>query len=246
VLDTTSIWSQLMGVATDAIGVANRVMTVVNAASTAVSVAGKLTALSDGGGLPTTSPPVTSTLLPGGTFLCPTSISPFQMAFQSDMDSPFWRGVLPLESVFPATWLPGMREVGSGLTQTWGSVWPRQGNIYQTHPVKASAVLATRVGDIISNRAQPHIYTPLNLTPGGYRWFGAQGISERVAQTRWQRVFPNPASSCGGFGANDALSLSSYGDGNNAAGQGAIWNAWRRQECCQRPSRSTYLFGVEI
>ncbi len=182
--------------------------------------------------------------LSGSDLFCPPSIVPFGLAFQSDLDAPFWRSLLPLESIYPATWLPGMREVGQGLFQTWGSVWPRQGALFQQNPVKGSAVIAQRVGDIISYRAQPHIYSPLQLdTDPGYRFFGFQGIREHDRDhTTWQRVFPNPENQCSIFGSNDATAPMSFGAGHNFNARGAVWNAWRRQDCCRRPSGGVAIF----
>ena len=182
-------------------------------------------------------------------YFCPPGITPFGLAFQSDLDSPFWRGFLPLESIFPAPWLPGMREVGQGLFQTWGSVWPRQGSLFQQHPVKAAAVIAQRAGDIISYRAQPHIYAPLQLdTNASYHFIGFQGIREHdESHTIWQRVFPNPQTSCSIFGINDSVALTSFGDGQNVTARGTVWNAWRRQDCCKVPTSGgvpIFLFAI--
>jgi uncharacterized membrane protein YgcG len=171
----------------------------------------------------------------GGSFVCPPGATPFGLYYQSNLDAFFWRSILPLELLYPASWLPGLREVGSGALQTWDGVFPRHGNVVQQHPVKGSAVLAQRVGDIVGQEAQPHIYAPLNLQPGGYVWFGFQGIRENDGEhTRWQRLYPNPTRSCVVFGSNDTFGPSSYGDGANADDRGVVFNLWRRQECCRR------------
>lgn len=184
----------------------------------------------------------------GSDYFCPPGITPFGLAFQSDLDTPFWRGFLPLESIFPAPWLPGMREVGEGIFQTWGSVWPRQGSLFQQHPVKAAAVLAQRAGDIISYRAQPHIYAPLQLNSNSsYMFLGFQGIVEHdESHTIWQRVFPNPQKSCSIFGENDSLSIMGFGDGQNVSARGTVWNAWRKQDCCKRPTSGVPFFLFTI
>ena len=180
--------------------------------------------------------------------MCPPGITPFGLAFQSDLDSLFWRGLIPLESIYPATWLPGMREVGQGAFQTWGNVWPRQGTIFQQNPVKGSAVLAQRAGDIISHKAQPHIYTPLQLTTDpNYRFFGFQGIREHDPRhTLWQRVFPNAETTCSAFGRNDSTALTGFGDNLNMNARGTVWNAWRRQECCVLPSGGVAIFIASV
>ncbi|HET9644731.1 MAG TPA: TraU family protein [Burkholderiaceae bacterium] len=179
-------------------------------------------------------------------FVCPAGATPFALHYQSNLDAFFWRSLLPLEQLYPASWLPGLREVGSGAVQTWGSVYPRQGSIVQQHPVKGSAVLAQRVADIVGQPAQPHIYTRLNLQPDGYVWFGFQGIRENDGNhTRWQRLYPNPSRSCVVFGSNDVITPATYGDGANADDRGAVWNLWRRQECCQRAG-SAFLGSVSF
>jgi integrating conjugative element protein (TIGR03756 family) len=184
----------------------------------------------------------------GSDVMCPPAISPFGLAFQSDLDGPIWRGIVPLESLYPATWLPGMREVGQGALQTWGSVWPRQGSIYQQNPVKASAVISQRVGDIISYGKQPHIYSPLKLTDDpNYRFFGFQGITESGSDaTRWQRIFPNPQTTCTRFGVDDSLALIGFGDGQNVSTRGTIFNAWRRQDCCKVASGGVAIFIAAV
>ena len=180
----------------------------------------------------------------GSDYMCPPGITPFGLAFQSDLDSFFWRGYVPLESIYPATWLPGMREVGQGIFQTWGNVWPRTGAIFQQHPVKGAAVMAQRVGDIISYRAQPHIYSALQLnTDPNYQFFGFQGIKEHDERhTIWQRVFPNPQTECAPFGQNDSVALMGFGDGQNMNARGTVWNAWRKQDCCKRATGGVVVF----
>lgn len=183
----------------------------------------------------------------GNEYFCPPGVIPFGLPMHSELDVWFWRGIIPLESLYPATWLPGMREVGSGLAQTWGSVYPRQGAVFQQHPVKASAVLAQRVGDIVTRRAQPHIYSALDMRKSGWRWFGEQGIREHNAnQTIWQRIYPNPDSSCRVFGSNDSLSLTSFGDNNVSSREGYLWVPWRRQECCYAPAGYAFIGSVGI
>jgi hypothetical protein len=180
-------------------------------------------------------------------YFCPAGVIPFGLLMHSGLDAWFWRGVVPLESIYPATWLPGFHEVGSGLVNTWGSVFPRQGTVFQQHPVKASAVLAQRAGDIVTKRAQPHIYTIVDMYKDGFRWFGDQSIREHnAAQTIWQRIYPNAESSCHIFGSNDSLSLTSYGDNNVAPAEGYIWVPWRRQECCYAPAGYSYIGSVAM
>ncbi|MBW8827867.1 MAG: TraU family protein [Burkholderiales bacterium] len=177
---------------------------------------------------------------------CPAGATPFGLYYQSFLDTLTWRDILPLEMLYPASWLPGMREIGSGLTQSWGSVYPRTGSLVQQHPVKGGAVLAQRVADIVGQRNQPHVYRPLDVQPGGWIWFGDQGIRENDnSHTRWQRLYPDAETSCSVFGGDDRFSLTSYGDAHVAASRDVVFNMWRRQECCQRLS-GIYLGSISI
>lgn len=171
-------------------------------------------------------------------YLCPSSASPFGVYFQSDLDSYFWRDWLPLDLVYVGSWLPGYQEVSrSPLVSTWGNIYPRSGNLVQQHPVKASAVYASRVASIIRQRAQPHIYAHLRPRgPSSYVWFA------QVADPRWSMVHPFP-SGCTQFGANDSLSLTAYGDGRTTPNDSHVWNLWHRYECCRRRTE-IFLFAV--
>lgn len=172
----------------------------------------------------------------GNQFLCPGAASAFTLHFSSDMDALFWRGVVPLEYLYPQSWVPGLAEVtkGSGLNSTWGSTYPRMGEIVQSHPVKSSAVIAERVGSIIKQEAQPHIYK--YLEPGsGFRYFGDR-------PTKWQMLSPVPETTCQTFGENDSLSLSSFGDGKTDTADGYVWNMWNKYDCCR--VRGAFLFSV--
>ena len=171
-------------------------------------------------------------------FLCPSSADAFGVYFQSDADSYFWRSIIPLELLYVGSWLPGYKEVSkSGGLTTWGSIYPRSGELVQQHPVKASAVFAKRVSTIILNPSQPHIYTRLKgKSPNSYIWFA------QVADPKFSMVYPT-ASGCTTFGDNDSVSLTSYGDGRTTATNGHVWNLWTRYECCKRKTE-IYLFAV--
>lgn len=172
-----------------------------------------------------------------GSFICPGGASMFTLHFQSELDAYFWRGVIPLEMLYPSSWLPGMNEVGSGAAQTWGSRYPRTGELVQAQPVKASAVLAERMASIVGKSAQPHIYTKIEAAnKGGFVYF------ETGQRIKWQALYPYASSGCVTFGSNDSLSLTSWGDGQTSLEDGYAWNLWRRYSCCQR--RGAFLFSV--
>ena len=174
----------------------------------------------------------------GNDMLCPSSADAFGVYFQSDADSYFWRSMIPLDLLYVGSWLPGYKEVSqTPILSTWGSIYPRQGQLVQQHPVKASAVFAKRVSTIILNAAQPHIYSRLKgKSPHSYVWFA------QVADPKFSMVYPLP-SGCTTFGENDSVSLISYGDGRTTTTNGHVWNLWTRYECCKRKTE-IFLFAV--
>lgn len=171
-------------------------------------------------------------------YLCPGGSGMLSIQYDSDLDALFWRGKVPLELLYPGSWVPGVGEVGHGLVNTWGGTYPRTGELVQSHPVKSSAVLAQRVASIIRQEAQPHIYKKLYAKgESKYVYF------KRGDEPRWQAVHPVASSDCITFGDNDSLSVGSYGDAKTSDNEGYIWNLWQRYECCERKT-PIFLFAV--
>ena len=171
----------------------------------------------------------------GGDLWCPGGTMPFGIYFNSDLDSWFWRSILPVDLLYPQAWIPGFGEVGNALTNTWGATYPRTGELVQSHPAKASAVMSARTQSILSQPAQAHIYKPFQ-TPGGYRYF------TRYGAPKWQPVHPIAESSCLTFGTNDSIGPFSWRDFKTASTDGYVWNLWQRYECCR--TRGAFLFSV--
>lgn len=165
--------------------------------------------------------------------MCPATSTAFSLHFHSYLDALVWRGIIPVELLYPQSLIPGLQEIGSFPSNTWGSLYPRIGSVTQQIPIKGAAVLAQRVANIISQSGQPHIYSALS-EKWGYRYFGLGPIVPNNANnSKWQRLHPNPASTCETFGTNDSVSLGSWGDGNSTSDEGYSWNLWRRLECCK-------------
>ena len=171
--------------------------------------------------------------------ICPGSATLFGIDYNSDLDGMFWRDTVPLEDLYPATWIPGLS--GGDVTQegfltnTWGSIYPRSNQLVQDDPVKASAVIASRVNSIITQAAQPHIYHRLS-GQGSYKYF------KTATNPKWQMLYPSAMGSCINFGKNDSLSASSFGDGKITSNNGYVWNLWHTWECCHK--HGSYLFSV--
>ena len=171
----------------------------------------------------------------GGELFCPGGSRAFNIHYESDLDGWFWRTYLPLELLYPQSWIPWYGEVGNSPINTWGNVYPRTGELTQSHPAKASAVYAMRAYEIISRGAQPHIYKKMD-TPGGFIYF------ERFADPKWQPVFPVPESGCMTFGEPDLVGPFSARDFKTSSTYGYIWNMWTRYECCR--IRGAFLFSI--
>lgn len=93
--------------------------------------------------------------------LCQSQTTPFFPYFQSGLDALSWRQEVP-EIFYPASLIPGLREIGSWPLQTWGSVYPRTGWTTQSEEPKAAAINAQRAADIVTRSGQPHVYAPLS------------------------------------------------------------------------------------
>ncbi|MCR6480995.1 TraU family protein [Variovorax sp. ZS18.2.2] len=171
-------------------------------------------------------------------YICPGGAGMLSIHYNSDIDANFWRGKIPLELLYPGSWIPGVGEVGNSLINTWGGTYPRTGELVQSHPVKSSAVLTARVSSIIRQAAQPHIYKKLSAKgESNYVYF------KRGVEPRWQAVHPVPSPACITFGQNDSISLGSYGDYKTSGAEGYIWNLWNKYECCERKT-PIFLFAV--
>jgi integrating conjugative element protein (TIGR03756 family) len=162
----------------------------------------------------------------------PTSFVPY---FQSGLDALSWRQEIP-EIFYPASWIPGLREVGTWPLQTWGGVHPRTGWTTQAEEPKAAAINAQRAGDIVTRFGQPHIYLPLTgASSGSQRVWPPGALVEKNARTgTWQMLAPRPQASCGVFGTNDLASVAGWGGGRVDPAGDYVWNLWRPYQCCRR------------
>ncbi|MCY4421102.1 MAG: TIGR03756 family integrating conjugative element protein [Gammaproteobacteria bacterium] len=175
------------------------------------------------------------TRLPVPVYTCGSQTRPFVPYFQSSLDALSWRHALP-EMLYPASLVPGLREVGASPLQTWGSVYPRTGWLVQVSEPKAGAVIAQRAGDIVTRRYQPHVYVPLaGSSASGQRMWPPGALIERKPRTgQWQRLTPDAESGCDVFGDDDRDAVSSWGDGEADEGGDYAWTLWRPYQCCRR------------
>jgi len=167
---------------------------------------------------------------------CPSQATSFNPYFVSGTDSIAWRLGIP-EVAYPDALIPGRREIGSFPSNTWGSVYPRSGFIAQPSDAKAGAVIAQRVGDIVTRSGQPHVYQPLTGTPSynGRIWPPGALEENTDKNGKWQMLVPKKSNSCTVFGDNDTTSIAGWdGNGNNASTGNYAWTLWRPYQCCKR------------
>ena len=84
----------------------------------------------------------------GNRYFCPSEATVLEPFFLSELDSLSWRaGALSgPEAIYPASYIPGLREVGPHAFNSWGPVHPRSGFIVSNEEPKGAAVLAQRAG----------------------------------------------------------------------------------------------------
>ena len=184
-----------------------------------------------------------STILSGTGYLCRSQARSFYPYFLSGLDALSWRLEIP-EMFYPASLIPGLREMGTWPLQSWGGVYPRTGWTTQSEEPKAAAINAQRAADIATRTGQPHIYTPLRGGSGfGQRVWPPGPLVEGDPRTGyWQMLSPKAESSCAVFGRNDLASLNGWGGGRVDAGGDYVWNLWRPYSCCRR--RGVFLFDI--
>lgn len=180
---------------------------------------------------------------------CPGAATTYFPYYQSLLDTYTWRGILPVELLYPPSFIPGLREVGVTGVNTWGSVYPRTGELVQQHPVKNAAVLSQRIADFVTRTGQPHVY--FNLKSGGIssrnnqRVWDPPPVQETVPLNVWQLSAPiigAASTSCSPFGMPD-LGPISYGDFSTSASMGYAYTLWRPYACCKK--KGMFLFAIQ-
>jgi len=162
-----------------------------------------------------------------GLAFCPSEATPLFPYFLSGTDALEWRFGL-LEMLQPASLIPGARTVGlGGFFQQWGPVFPRTGFVKQKNDPLASAVVAQRVGNIVTGNSGLHVSG--HLKGSGFSWTVLPGeLIENVPWTGvWQMIAPIPDPVCYSFGSPLPWELGRSTDDN-----GYAYALWRRYECC--------------
>lgn len=172
-------------------------------------------------------------------YVCNGAGQPFVPYLLSTFDSIGWRYDIP-EVVFPESLTPGLREVGSRLTDNlWGNVYPRGGFLHQVDDYKASAVVAQRAGDIVTRPGQIHVYQPLIATPREGYWPAGPLFESDPTTGKWQELTPVLTLTCAVFPDIAPLPHLQASDG------GYAWALWRPYSCCQQEG-DTFLGNVDF
>ena len=184
-------------------------------------------------------------LLGAAGLVCPPRTIPLMPYFVSTLDALVWREIIPIESLYPASLIPGLKEIGNWPLNTWGNVFPRTGMALQQEEPKAGAIIAQRAGEITTRSAQPHVYVPLSWgqRSWGMRYWNPSALEPNDERTgSWQMLEPRTDTSCDAFGENDSLSLTSWSDGRKDPGGDYQFNLWRPYTCCRR--RGIFLRAI--
>ena len=173
-------------------------------------------------------------IVAGVGLLCQSQTTSFFPYFQSGIDALSWRQEVP-EIFYPASFIPGLRELGTRPLQTWGGVYPRTGWTTQAEEPKAAAINAQRAGNIVTRTAQPHIYIPITSSSSSQRVWPPGPLIENDRRTgTWQMLVPRSESSCAVFGLDDRASTTGWGGGRVDSEGDYVWNLWRPYKCCSR------------
>lgn len=186
-----------------------------------------------------------SGIVAGVGMLCQTETTSFVPYFQSGLDALSWRQEVP-EIFYPASFIPGLRELGTWPLQTWGGVYPRTGWTTQAEEPKAAAINAQRAGDIVTRIGQPHVYVPVTASSfSSQRVWSPGPLMEKDRRTgTWQMMVPRTETSCDVFGTNDLATLTGWGGGRVDSEGDYVWNLWRPYKCCQRRGQ-WFLFDID-
>jgi len=165
----------------------------------------------------------TGDLLENISGFCTAQSDPFVPYFISELDAFEWRFGL-LELLYPASSVPGLREISQSPLTTWGSVHPRTAWVYSEHRARAAAVAAQRAADIVTRDRQPHVYIKQNGDTGRS---GSGVYTSNEKTDRWQMVYPQADQACYAFG-----NPNSYLFNRNREDQKFVFLYWQNRDCC--------------
>lgn len=159
--------------------------------------------------------------------LLDSTATPWKPYFQSMADSLLWRGLPPasLPEEGMALVLNLTHHVGAGITN-WGGLYPHEGKVINDNDVKASAVIAQRAADLLTNdKTFGHVHQSLSNDCGEH--CHASSIEENSEETYFQMIYPIVQNSCHILGED----VSYQADMINPDGA-YVWIVWRHYHGC--------------
>lgn len=156
-----------------------------------------------------------------------STATPLLPYFQSMVDAVMWRGFTPeaMPEKVAAMAQDMVRRIGV-FPITWGGAFPIEGSINAENDAKAAAVIAQRAVNMLSLTVPLHIYKKLSNDCGSV--CNADPFHENDEHTQFQRIYPDPETSCSIFGKT-----LNYGDGLYKDTHGAYtWIVWRHYHGC--------------
>lgn len=176
-------------------------------------------------------------------YYCPSEAEVMRPYFSSGFDALSWRLGL-FELLYVENFLPGVRVIGEGgYFQQWGPVFTRTGFVQQKDWAKASAVIAQRVGNIVTQTDQPHIYQALDGNNYNKSWLPGELVENDADTGVWQMVAPYQDDKCYAFGENDVYKRD-WSHRRTSEDNRYVYNLWRPYACCD--DQGAYLYKVDI
>lgn len=184
----------------------------------------------------------------GSDVMCPSGVQPYTQYFNSFLDAAAWRNLIPVDLLYPESWVPGLGEVSVTPLNTWGNVYPRTGWLNQHHPVKLAAVLSQRVADILTHWQGGHVFSPLPTSTIAQRngqtvFDPPPAAAGQIPGGIWQAAAPLTAANptCHVFGTENTAGAE-YGDVATARSESYAFTLWRPYACCK--TKGAFLFSI--
>ncbi|WP_404360464.1 TraU family protein [Methylotuvimicrobium sp. KM1] len=171
-----------------------------------------------------------------GQIYCPSNTTAAEPYFWSKLDVPAWRWG-GLDSFTLGAWVPGVHEIGNWPLNVWGHLYPRGGWTTQHSQPKSAAVVAQRVGDIITRDGESHVYDSIRgqavfVEDQKLTW-SPGALKENTNEEGWFQMMKPKLEQCIVFGENDTVSLRGWGGGRVADNGEYYFALWRPYTCCE-------------
>lgn len=176
--------------------------------------------------------------------MCKAGTTSFMPYFNSIADNMLWRTALPEHLIYALNiWTPGRSIIGERdegqeylFSNKWAGLYPRTGFVNHYDDYKAAAVVAARVGSIVTSDTMTHIRYSANASSSDGYWPAGE-LKEWDSDTGyWQMLYPKMESSCHLFGhieTQSGMGSDGYADRRDDGGNYA-WNLWRPYSCCRK------------